>query len=144
MNGSGDGRLRNDVATSIASYHIIAISPIGFRHYNLFYIYRAVPFFTLWLLSRYSPIRELPFWTSLFLSARVAVLDVDVHIMTSSVMLGSHYAIFVVKTSVVRLNDERRKSCDRSHYTTARDSLAHTTRQKFSVGDIRATAILVD
>ena len=43
-------------------------------------------------------------------------------------MPGSHYAIFVVKTSVVRLNDERRKSCGRSHYTTARDSLAHTTR----------------
>ena len=41
MNGSGDDRLRKDDATSIASYHIIAISPIGFRHYNLFYIYRA-------------------------------------------------------------------------------------------------------
>ena len=86
MNGSGDDRLRNDDATSIATYHIIAISPIGFRHYNLFYIYRAAPFFTLWLPSRHSPIRELPFWTSLFLSARVAVLDVDVRIMTSSVM----------------------------------------------------------
>ena len=60
------------------------------------------------------------------------------------IMPDSHYAIFVVKTSVVRLNDERRKSCDRSHYTTARDSLAHTARQKFSVGDIRVTAILVD
>ena len=59
-------------------------------------------------------------------------------------MPGSHYAIFFVKTSVVRLNDERRKSCDRSHYTTARDSLAHTAQQKFSVGDIRVTAILVD
>ena len=33
---------------------------------------------------------------------------------------------------------QRQKSCDRSHYTTARDSLAHTTRQQFSVGDIRA------
>ena len=53
---------------------------------NLFYIFRAVPFLTLWLPSRHSPIRELPFWTSLFLSARVAVLDVDVRIMTSSVM----------------------------------------------------------
>ena len=51
INGSGDDRLRNDDATSIASYHIIAISPIGFRHYNLFYIYRAVPFLTLWLPS---------------------------------------------------------------------------------------------
>ena len=88
MNGSGDDRLRNDDATSIASYHIIAISPIGFtsRHYNLFYIYRAVPFLTLWLPSRHSPIRELSFWTWLFLLARVAVLDVDVRIMTSSVM----------------------------------------------------------
>ena len=55
------------------------------------------------------------------------------------VMPGSHYAIFVVKTSVVRLNDKRRKPCDRSHYTTARDSLAHTTRQQLSVGDIRVT-----
>ena len=51
MNGSGDDRLRNDDATSIASYHIIAISPIGFRHYNLFYIYRAVPFLTLCLMA---------------------------------------------------------------------------------------------
>ena len=50
----------------------------------------------------------------------------------------AHTAIFVV-----RLNDERRQSCDRSHYTTACDSLAHTTRQKFSVGDIRVTATLV-
>ena len=86
MNGNGDDRLQNDDATSIASYHIIAISPIGFRHYNLFYIYRAVPFLTLWLPSRHSSIRELPFWTSLFLSARAAVLDVDVRITTSSVM----------------------------------------------------------
>ena len=53
---------------------------------KLFYIYRAVRLLTLWLQSRHSPIRELPFWTSLFLSARVAVLDVDVRIMTSSVM----------------------------------------------------------
>ena len=59
-------------------------------------------------------------------------------------MPGSHYAIFVGKTSVVRLNDERQKTCDRSHYTTARDSLAHTTRQKLSVSDIRVTATLVD
>ena len=29
---------------------------------------------------------ELPFWTSLFLSTRVAILDVDVRIMTSSFM----------------------------------------------------------
>ena len=64
--------------------------------------------------------------------------------LNSGVMPSSHYAIFVVKTSVVRLNDERRKSFDRSHYTTARDSLAHTTRQQFFVGDIRVTAILVD
>ena len=93
MNGSGDDRLRNDDATSIASYHIIAISPIGFRHYNLFYIYRSVSFLTLWLPSRHSPIRELPFWTSLFLSARVAVLDVDVRIMTSSVMAQQYTPI---------------------------------------------------
>ena len=86
MNGSGDDRLRNDDATSIASYNIIAISPIGCIHYNLFYIYRAVIFLTLWLPSRHSPIRELPFRTLLFLSALVAVLDVDVRIMTSSVM----------------------------------------------------------
>ena len=65
---------------------IVAISPIGFRHYNLFYIYRAVPFLTLWLPSRHSPIREMPFWMSLILLARVAVLDVDVRIMTSSIM----------------------------------------------------------
>ena len=38
-------------------------------------------FFTLWL-----PFRVLPFLSSLFLLARVAVLDVDVRIMTSSVM----------------------------------------------------------
>ena len=69
--------------------------------------------------------------------ARCHVLSFD------RLMPGSHYAIFVVKTSVVRLNDERRKSCDRSHYTTTRDSLAHTTRQKFSVVDIRVTATLV-
>ena len=68
MNDSGDGRLRNDDATSIASYHIIAISSIEFRHYNLFYIYRAVPFLTLWPPSRHSRIRELPFWTSMFVS----------------------------------------------------------------------------
>ena len=30
------------------------------------------------------------------------------------------------RKNVVRLSDERRKSCDRLHYTTARDSLAHT------------------
>ena len=66
-------------------HHIIAVSPIGFRHYNT-NIYRAVPFLTLWLLSRHSPFRVLPFWSSLFLLARVAVLDVDVRIMTSSVM----------------------------------------------------------
>ena len=48
--------LRNDDATSIASYH------------------------------RYSPFRVLPFWSSLFLLSRAAVLDVDVRIMTSSVM----------------------------------------------------------
>ena len=34
---------------------------------------------------------ELPFWTSLFLLARVAILDVDVHIMTSSVMAQYQY-----------------------------------------------------
>ena len=45
----------------------------------------------------------------------------------------------LTRTSVVRLNDERRKSCDRSHYATARDSLAHTTRQQLSVGDIQVT-----
>ena len=72
----------NGCATTmlLRSYTIIAISPIGFRHYNT-NIYRAVPFFTLWL-----PFRVLPFWSSLFLLARVAVLDVDVRIMTSSVM----------------------------------------------------------
>ena len=36
-------------------------------------------------------IREFPFWTSLFLLARVAVLDVDVRIMTSSVMAQQQY-----------------------------------------------------
>ena len=64
---------------------IIAISPIGFRHYNT-NIYRAVPFVTLWLPSRHSLFRVLPFWTSLFLLARVAVLVVAVRIMTSFVM----------------------------------------------------------
>ena len=88
MNSSGDDRLRNDDATSIASYHIIAISPIGFRHYNLFYIYRAVPFLTLWLPSRHSPIREFPFWTSLFLLARVAVMDVDVRIINDRICVA--------------------------------------------------------
>ena len=76
-----DNMFQNDDATSIASYH--RYSPIGFRHYNT-NIYRAVPFLTLWLLSRHSLFRVLPFWSSLFLLARVAVLDV--RIMTSSVM----------------------------------------------------------
>ena len=67
----------------LRSHPIIAISPIGFRHYHLSYIYRAVPFLTLWLPSRHSPIRKLPFWTSLFLLAHVAVLDVAAPIMTS-------------------------------------------------------------
>ena len=66
----------------LRSHPIIAISPIGFRHYNT-NIYRAVPFLTLWLPSRYSPFRVLPFWMSLFVSARVAVLDVIVRIMAS-------------------------------------------------------------
>ena len=70
MNGSGDDRLRNDDATSIASYHIIAISLIGFRHYNLFYIYRAVPFLTLCLMAA----------ESTFADSRVAVLNVAVPI----------------------------------------------------------------
>ena len=69
----------------LRSHPIIAISPIGFRHYNT-NIYRAVPFLTLWLPSRHSPFRVLPFWSSPFLLARVAVLDVDVRIMTSSVI----------------------------------------------------------
>ena len=40
----------------LRSHPIISISPIGFRHYNT-NIYRAVPFFTLWLPSRHSPFR---------------------------------------------------------------------------------------
>ena len=51
----------------LRSHPIIAISPIGVRHYNT-NIYRAVPFLTLWLPSRQSPFRVLPFWLSLFLS----------------------------------------------------------------------------
>ena len=78
----------------------------------------------------------------LFVGVLSGCFRVDMVFLLDLVMPGSHSAIFVVKTSVVRLNDERRKSCDRSHYTTARDSLAHTTRQKFSVGDIRVTATL--
>ena len=72
----------------LQSHPMIAISPIGFRHYNT-NIYRAVPFFTLWLPSRHSPFRVLPFWSfwsSPFLLVRVAVLDVDVRIMTSSII----------------------------------------------------------
>ena len=64
----------------LRSHLIIAISPVGFRHYNTD-IYGAVPFLTLWLPSRHSP-----FWSLPFLLARVAVLDVDVRIMTSSVI----------------------------------------------------------
>ena len=64
----------------LRSHPIIAISPIGFSHYNT-NIYRAMPFLTLWLPSRHSPFRVLPFWTSLFLLA--SVLDVAVRIMTS-------------------------------------------------------------
>ena len=66
----------------LQSHPIIAISPIGFRHYNT-NIYRAVPFLTLWLPSRHSPFRVLPFWMSLFVLARVAVLDAAIPIMTS-------------------------------------------------------------
>ena len=66
----------------LQSHPIIAISPIGFRHYNT-NIYRAVPFLTLWLPSRHSPFRMLPFWMSLYVLARVAVLDVAIPIMTS-------------------------------------------------------------
>ena len=72
-----------ETTTLLRSHHSIAISPIDFTHYNLFNIYRAVPFLTLWLPSRDSPIRELPFWTLLFLLALGAVLDVAAPIMTN-------------------------------------------------------------
>ena len=74
--------------TMLLRSHPIISSP--FRRLALgiiiYFIFRAVPFLTLWLPSRHSPISALPFWMSLFLLARVAVLDVDVRIMTSSVM----------------------------------------------------------
>ena len=59
-----------------------------------------------------------------------------------SLMSGSHYAIFVVKTSVVRLNDENLAT---AHIIRLHATASLTLRDNsFPSVIIRVTAILVD
>ena len=60
--------------------------------------------------SRYSLPVILWSWRELKPFKAFIVFGDSDHASLPRVMPGSHYAIFVVKTSVVRLNDERRKS----------------------------------
>ena len=70
--------------TMLLRSHPIISSP--FRRLDLGIIIYFIFIEQYHFLRYFTPIRELPFRTPLFLLARVAVLDVDVRILTSSVM----------------------------------------------------------